>query len=90
MSTIYKYPLTPGRTILALPSGAQALTVQMQRGEPFLWALVDTSKPPERRVFDVFATGHSVPDDARFVYVATFQMDDGALVWHVFETPHAA
>lgn len=31
MTTIYKYPLQLGRTVLELPSGAQVLTVQMQR-----------------------------------------------------------
>lgn len=90
MTTIYKYSLQPGRTVLDLPSGAQVLTVQMQRGEPCLWAKVDTTNPPERRVFDVFGTGHPMPDDPRLLYVATFQMDGGALVWHVFEAPHAA
>jgi hypothetical protein len=87
MITIYKYPLQPGRTVLEMPKGAHVLTVQMQRDEPCLWARVDTSQQNERRAFDVYGTGHQMPDDVRFVYVATFQMDGGALVWHVFEAP---
>ena len=90
MSTIYKYPLGPGRTKLLLPHGAQVLTVQMQQGEPCLWARVDPGNPPERRVFDTFGTGHKMPDDRTLVYVATFQMDGGALVWHAFEVTGAA
>ena len=87
MSTIYKYPIQPGLTVLELPRGAQVLTVQMQGDRPFLWARLDTRQPLERRTFEVFGTGDGMPDDPRLMYVATFQMDGGALVWHVFEWP---
>jgi len=90
MTTIYKYTLTPGRTTIELPEGAQVLTVQMQRDDVCLWARVDTAWPTTARVFDVFGTGHAMPDDPRLVYVATFQMAGGSLVWHVFESTHAA
>jgi hypothetical protein len=90
MATIYKYPLEPGRTQLNLPRGAQVLTVQMQHGSPCLWAKVDPMQPTEPRTFDVYGTGHQMPDDPRLLYVATFQMDGGALVWHVFEVPAGA
>ena len=90
MSTIYKYPLEPGRTQLQIPHGAQALTVQMQNGTPCLWAKVDPTRPAELRIFDVYGTGNAMPDDPRMLYVATFQMEGGALVWHVFEWPSAA
>lgn len=90
MTTIYKYPLLPGRTYLEMPRGAQVLTVQMQRGSPYLWARVDPTEQKSMRVFEVFGTGHEMPDDPQLVYVATFQMDGGALVWHVFDCTHAA
>lgn len=90
MATIYKWTLTPGSTELAMPAGAQVLTVQMQGGQPQLWAKVDPKQPKEWRTFAVYGTGHPMPDDPRLVYVATFQMDDGALVWHVFEEPQRA
>ena len=90
MTTIYKYTLEPGRTKLQMPQGAQVLTVQMQNGTPCLWAKVDPTRPAELRIFDVYGTGHTMPDDPRMVYVATFQMDGGALVWHAFEWPSAA
>jgi hypothetical protein len=85
MNSIWKWTLTPGRTDLHMPADAQVLTVQMQGGQPQLWARVDPAKPKEWRTFDVYGTGHSMPDDPRMRYVATFQMDGGALVWHVFE-----
>jgi hypothetical protein len=84
MTTIYKYTLEPGRTVLELPDGAQVLTVQMQHGSPCMWALVDLARPIGRRFFDVYGTGHAMPADPGR-YVATFQMEGGALVWHVFE-----
>ena len=90
MHTIYKYKLEPNFGTLEMPQGAQVLTVQMQGGTPCLWARVDTERALERRSFDVYGTGHEVPDDPRLVYVSTFQMDNGALVWHVFESTHAA
>ena len=89
MATIWKYTLEPGRTKLQMPQGAQVLTVQMQHGKPCLWAKVDPTKPDELRIFDVYGTGHTMPDDARLLYWASFQMDGGALVWHVFEWPSA-
>jgi len=90
MNTIYKYKLQPNFGRLEMPQGAQVLTVQMQDGTPCLWARVDTDRALEWRSFDVYGTGHEMPDDPRLVYVATFQMDGGALVWHVFESTHAA
>lgn len=84
MTTVWKYPLKPGRTVHNMPQGAKVLTVQTQNGEPSLWALVEPQMPHERRFFDVYGTGHSMPSDPGR-YVATFQMDYGALVWHVFE-----
>jgi hypothetical protein len=91
MNTIYKYRMEPncGGSV-EMPKGAQVLSVQMQGGLPCLWAKVDTTRSLERRSFDVYGTGNAMPDDPRLVYVGTFQMDDGALVWHVFESTHAA
>lgn len=89
MSTIYKYKLTPGRTVIDMPDGAKVLTVQMQREDVSLWALVEPHKPVGRRFFDVYGTGHPMPSDPGD-YVATFQMEGGALVWHVFDATRNA
>jgi hypothetical protein len=84
MPTIYKYNLQPGRTVLDLPAGALPLTAQMQNGDVCMWVLLDPARPHERRFFDVYGTGHGMPADPGR-YVATFQMDGGVFVWHVFE-----
>lgn len=84
MSTVYKYEIME-RAELKMPRGAKVLTVQVQNGAPRLWALVDPEQPEERRVFEVYGTGHHIPDIHSAAYVATFQVDDGAFVFHLFE-----
>jgi hypothetical protein len=88
MTTIYKFQLYPGYNELSMPKDAQALTVQMQDLDAFLWAKVDPKKPNEKRTFHVYGTGPNMPDDPRMLYVATFQMVEMGLVWHVFDTTH--
>ena len=84
MSAVYKYEIMD-RTELRMPRGAKVLAVQVQNGAPRLWALVDPEQPEERRFFEVYGTGHPIPDIHSAVYVATFQVDDGAFVFHLFE-----
>jgi hypothetical protein len=85
MRTVYKYPLTgPGFADgIELPMGAQVLDAQYQGGKIVLWALVDTYESTERRLFIVTGTGHSLNYGEGLVHVSTVQ--DGGLVWHVFE-----
>ena len=82
--SIWKFPLQPDASI-EIPKGAQLLTVQAQRDEPQLWAMVDPSAPKETRRFKTFGTGHEITEDPG-AYVATFQMHGGSLVFHVFES----
>lgn len=85
-TTIYKYtvPITD-EVVMSLPIGAQILTVQVQHGEPQLWAIVDPSRGTERRAFRIFGTGHPVDCAESLRYIATFQTASGRLVWHMFE-----
>jgi hypothetical protein len=82
MKTIYKYPIDASLAALEMHSGAIPLTVQLQDGRPYLWALVDTEQPKELRDFEIYGTGHPI-DTNIFSYVGTFQMSDG-LVFHFF------
>lgn len=79
---IWKYALDVGHSIIAMPAGAQVLTVQMQNGSPQLWALVDPTAKKKQRHFRVVGTGHEF-DPTGCEYVATFQVP--GLVFHVFE-----
>jgi hypothetical protein len=83
--SIFKYPLAvDDLQMLDIPEGAEPLTVQIQHDRPCLWALVDPEKPTERRAFRTYGTGHPV-DTHPGAYVGTYQLDGGALVFHVFD-----
>lgn len=86
--TIWKYPVPiADNFILEMPRSADILCVQMHRGRPRLWALVDPSAPTEERTFSVVGTGNPadhVRHEPEF-YIGTFQVE--VLVWHLFELP---
>ncbi len=86
MATIWKFPLLLGRRVIEMPRHARVLTVQVQHGTPYLWVLVNPDAATAPRIFRVFGTGHPVefPEDDGD-YVGTFQLQGGALVFHVFE-----
>jgi hypothetical protein len=83
--TIYKYWLNkgPGTQVLQIPFGAEHLTVQTQDGTPVLWSLIDKSAPIRPVIIDVFETGQTI-DNVNRVYVGTYQLNGGELVYHVF------
>ncbi|MBQ8969210.1 MAG: hypothetical protein IJ064_05720 [Bacteroidaceae bacterium] len=69
-----------------MPKGAKILTVQIQSGQPCIWAAVNPSSfENETRRFRIAGTGHPVEDAIIENYIGTFQMCDGKLVFHVFE-----
>jgi hypothetical protein len=84
MKAIWKYPINPYST-LQMPEGAKVLSVQTQDNQPQLWALVDPDKPKVGRTFAAVPTGDPF-DDEGYTYIATFQIDNGGLVFHLFET----
>lgn len=86
MKKIYKYQIHDlAMREIELPKGAEILTIQMQDGMPCLWALVDQNQPAEKRPILIIGTGHAILIDI-VRYISTFQMLDGRLVWHAFET----
>lgn len=86
MRTIFKYPLqVTDAQSLTMPTGAKPLCVQLQHGQPYLWAQVDTERPAAFVSFMTFGTGHPMPESEPLHYVGTYQLEGGALVFHVFE-----
>ena len=84
MLTVYKYPVTvTSRFEIEMPD-AQLLTVQMQYGCLQLWALVNTETPLRKRRFRLVGTGQPF-EERDFKYIGTCQLQDGALVFHLFE-----
>lgn len=69
-----------------LPRHAQPLTVQMQRGKPMMWALVDTTDPEvEEIAVYTIGTGQPFPPGADVAtYLGTYLQGNGEFVWHVF------
>ena len=89
MKTVHKYPVEiTDEFWVEMPAGAevltvQVLTVQVQQGEPFLWAKVDTAAPYRPHGFRLIGTGLPAGDDPGR-YVGSFQLEGGTLVFHLF------
>jgi len=85
--TVWKYPLRiTDDQELRLPKGARVLTIQAQHDVPCLWALVD-SQETETELWQLvmLGTGHQAPPDlAWFQYAASYQVQQGRLIFHVF------
>jgi hypothetical protein len=83
---IFKWTLAiTDRQNLYMPVGAKLLTVQMQNEMPQLWALCNPEAPKETRTFNIIGTGNPIQNDPG-QYIATFQINSGMLVFHVFES----
>lgn len=83
---IFKYPLeVTDSQVIDMPRGARILCVQVQRGQPCIWALVDDDVEPTRREIHMRGTGHNCNGVDALRYIGTFQMHDGSLVFHAFE-----
>lgn len=73
-----------------MPVGAIVLSTGMQADEVghediYVWAIVDDTSPVERRVFSVFATGHSVLPNDPGKFIGTVMLSGGTFVFHIFE-----
>ena len=69
-----------------MPRDAVLLSIQVQRDEPKLWALVDTDTDDETRYFKVIGSGVAFNVGITDKFLGTFQMYDEALEFHVFES----
>lgn len=82
---IFKYDIpVQDEFSIAMPTGAEILSVKVQNGVPRLWAIVDDQAPKESRPFAIYGTGNIAPEKG--VFIDTFLMADGAFVWHLFDT----
>jgi len=89
--TIYKYPFHPGADELLIRSDypLSFLTIQIQRGIPCVWALVDQNEYVKRKIgytyrAVLYGTGWELDDQMLGTsnYVGTIQED--CWVWHCF------
>jgi hypothetical protein len=88
MKTIYKYDFRiTDRFEIKMPSGANIIHVKLQRGNPYLWAMVDTNRDLVSRFFAIFETGKPMEDNLKsYQHLGSFQQ--WPFVWHLFEIVH--
>lgn len=72
------------KQLLWMPVGAKILDIQMQNTTCCLWALCDPDAKKETRCLAMYGTNHPMPNETG-EYIATFQMHNGTLVFHVFD-----
>ncbi len=82
--TIWKYPVTPDHWTQLMPVDAEILSVQVQQKEVQMWVLVDPDAIRKGREFEVYGTGHSIPENPG-KFIGTFQLEGGTLVFHLFD-----
>ena len=84
--SIWKFPVDAVDLFgVEMPEGAEILSVQVQRGTPCVWAMVDPGRKKETRNFVVYGTGHPVSNSGAKKFIGTFQLGGGDLVFHLFE-----
>ena len=90
LQRVYKYPLYLGDWVsVTMPEGAEPLSVQVQRGEPYLWARVTVANPPALHHFRIAGTGHDLGSNIGR-HVGSFMLPGVNLVFHVFAEAGAA
>lgn len=90
--TIWKFDMPPspmpplgiGDFSVSMPVGAKIVYLAKQNGLPQLWALVNPEEVDrEERHFFIAGTGKAMPH--WMTYIDSWQMQDGQLIWHLFE-----
>lgn len=85
-TSIWKFPIRiDDELVIAMPRGARILHVGMQNGDPQLWAMVDTEALKVDRNFAIRGTGHPADGLKEVLFVGTFMMAGGGLVFHLFD-----
>lgn len=83
--TIYKYPVPIlDEFTIVMPECSAILSVQVQDGAPFIWALVDSESPLTHQKFALRGTGHDCRDLNYNKFIGTFQLPALGLVYHLF------
>lgn len=83
METINKYPLALiDEQEVLMPVGANILCVQVQDGQPVLWAVIETTELKIPRRIAIVTTGRQF-DELPKKYIGTVQLD--GFVLHFFD-----
>ncbi|MDB5848238.1 MAG: RDJLphi1 gp43 [Rhodoferax sp.] len=86
-TAIWKFPVqVADEQTVMIPGGARILTVAVQAGTVCLWAEVCPGHSKRPRTLRIYGTGHPMPGNPG-IYISTFMLQDGALVFHAYEAP---
>ena len=87
MKQVWKYAIPTERCFqLNIPCVADILDVQIQKGGPCLWILVDPHSKRLMRRFAFFETAEEIDDsDQPLAYVGTYQFGKGEVAMHLFQ-----
>lgn len=82
----YSIEITDIQTVM-MPKDSDILSCQAQYGDPKIWAIGDPSLEKEDRFIEIIGTGNPAHETANVkrVFIDTFQMHGGDLVFHAFE-----
>ncbi len=86
--TIWKFKLeVTDRQIVEMPKGATILKVGNldKPATLYLWALCDLMVRHEERIFEIFGTGHDIPEVTQGERKFIGTIITVPFVWHVFE-----
>lgn len=86
MRTIWKFtiPALDDDQSVAMPAGAEILSVKMvEHMAVALWALVDSTAKPVKRLIAARGTGHQCPYSQEEHLATVF--DPHGFVWHIFD-----
>jgi len=84
--TVWKFqPRIADVAVVEMPKGARILRAGIQGVTFCVWALVDPKAPMAERRIRIAGTGHDIAPSHTETYVNTFEMNGGALVFHVFD-----
>jgi hypothetical protein len=90
MRTIWKYPIPMADSFeIEMPGDREFLTLDVQDGFPHIWVSVDPESGTFIRKFHLVGTGNPIPEETQvhheLVFRGSFQMSNGAFVFHLFE-----
>ena len=73
---------------IKIPKNTQLLYVDIDAHNfPCIWGLVYPQEEMEIRYFELFGTGHTIPNDMGVVrkYVGSYRYQNGEFMGHIFE-----
>ena len=86
MLTMLQYPVGIHQFAIQMHAGAAVVSVGMQEGKPYLWALSDKTAPLVEHRVVTLQTGEDAPEEiGDCLFVGTFQSPSGKLSFHLFD-----